>query len=75
MSHQIPSNPRATDPALMIGDIIKNGAISFAVAIVLAFAISYFLELSPEGIKNITFISVIMCLGLGQLIRLVRRKE
>jgi hypothetical protein len=45
------------------------------IAIVFAFAISYFLELSPEGIKNITFISVVICLGLGQMIRYIRSRS
>lgn len=65
----LPFQPNATEPNPMIADIIKNGAISLAIAIVFAFAISYFLELSAEGIKNVTFISIVLCLALGQLIR------
>lgn len=62
-----------------MAEILKTGTISIAVAIVFALIASYALDLSPEGIKNITFISVVMCLALGQLIRfiwsVIRRKK
>jgi membrane protein DedA with SNARE-associated domain len=52
-----------------MAEIVKTGAISVAVAIIFAVIASYTLELSSEGIKNITFISVVICLALGQGIR------
>jgi ABC-type spermidine/putrescine transport system permease subunit I len=62
---------RATETESMIGDILKAGGISVAVAIILAFAASYYLQLSPSGIRNITFISVVLCLALGQVVRFI----
>jgi hypothetical protein len=45
--------------------------ISLAVAAILAVVLSIWLELSPKGIAAISLFCIIVCLGLGELIRLI----
>ena len=46
---------------------MKAGAISLAIAAVLAIFLSWWLELSPKGIAAITTLSIVVCVAIGQL--------
>jgi uncharacterized membrane protein YgaE (UPF0421/DUF939 family) len=48
---------------------MKAGAISLAVAAVLAVFLSWWLELSPKGIAAITAVLIVVCVAIGQIIR------
>jgi uncharacterized membrane protein SpoIIM required for sporulation len=50
---------------------MKATWLGLAVAVVLAAALSWWLDLSPKGIAAITAILIIVCLGIGQLLRLL----
>jgi hypothetical protein len=50
---------------------MKAGAISLAIAAVLAIFLSWWLELSPKGITAITTLSIVVFVAIGQLLRVI----